>query len=90
MNITTTSYYSEQKSTYCLNIYPTFPQKVKNQFIKMHQNPSPRTGPQDLLNSNYDCEENQQKTIDKCAINQETQRESGPQDIESTNIVATL
>ena len=30
------------------------------------------------------------KKIDKYAINQETQRESGPKDIESTNIVATL
>ena len=26
-----------------------------------HKNPSPRTGPQDLLVTHYDCEENEQK-----------------------------
>ena len=28
-----------------------------------HNNPSPRTGPQDLLVTHYDCEENEQKNI---------------------------
>ena len=33
-------------------------------------NPSSRTGPQDLLVTHYDCEENEQKTLHKYAINQ--------------------
>ena len=37
-----------------------------------HQNPSPRTGPQDLLVTPFDCEENQQKTLHKHAILQVT------------------
>ena len=53
-------------------------------------NPSPRTGPQDLLVTNYDCGENEQKTLDKYAINQVTQCESEPQSIETTNVKATL
>ena len=44
-----------------------------------HNNPSPRTGPQDLLVTDYDCEENEQKTLDKHTINQVTQCESAPQ-----------
>ena len=28
-----------------------------------HNNPSPRTGPQGLLVTHYDCEENEQKNI---------------------------
>ena len=51
-----------------------------------HKNPSPRTEPQDLL----DCEDHQQKTLNKHAINQVTQFESKPQDIESTTVLATL
>ena len=38
-----------------------------------HQNPSPQTGLQDLLVTQYDCEENEQKTLNKYAINQVTQ-----------------
>ena len=55
-----------------------------------HKNPSPRTGPQDLLVTLYDCAENEQKTLHKYAINQITQCESEPHKIETTNIVATL
>ena len=55
-----------------------------------HQNLSARTGPQDLLVTSYDCEENQKKTLQKYATNQVTQCESEPQNIESTKIVATL
>ena len=36
-------------------------------------NPSPRTGPQELLVTHYDCEENEQKTLSKYAINQVSQ-----------------
>ena len=54
------------------------------------RNPSSRTGPQDLLVTHYDCEENEQKTLHKYAINQVTQCESDPQSIETTNIIATL
>ena len=59
-------------------------------FFEQHTNPSPRTGPQDLLVTHYDCEENEQKTLHKYAINQVTQCESEPQAIESTNVSATL
>ena len=55
-----------------------------------HNNPFPRTGPQDLLVTQYDCEEKEQKTFHKHAINQVTQCESEPQSIETTNIIATL
>ena len=53
-------------------------------------NPSSRTGPQDLLVTHYDCEENEQKTLHKYAINQVTQCEFEPQSIETTNVIATL
>ena len=59
-------------------------------FSEQNTNPSPRTGPQDLLVTHYDCEENEQKTLNKYAKNQLTQCESEPQAIETTNIVATL
>ena len=55
-----------------------------------HNNPSPRTGPQDLLVTHYDCEENEQKTLHKYAINQVTQGESKPKSIETTNVIATI
>ena len=53
-------------------------------------NPSPRIGPQDLLITHYDCEENEQKTLQKYAINQVSQCETEPQAIETTNVIATL
>ena len=43
-----------------------------------------------MLVTHYDCEENEQKTQHKYAINQVKQCESEPQAIETTNIVATL
>ena len=52
--------------------------------------PSPRTGSQDLLVTHYDCEENEQKTLHKYAINQVNQCESEPQSIETTNVIATI
>ena len=59
---------------------------ISNQNI----NPSPCTGPQDLLVTHYDCEENEQKTLHKYAINQVSQCETEPQAIETTNVIATL
>ena len=53
-------------------------------------NHSPHTGPQDLLVTHYDCEENEQKTLHKYAINQVSQCETEPQAIETTNVIATL
>ena len=53
-------------------------------------NLSPQIRPQDLLVTNYDCEDNQQKTLHKYPNDQVTQYESERQDIESTAIVATL
>ena len=42
-------------------------------FSETNQNLSPRTGPQDLLVTHYDCKENEQKTPPhKNAINQVT------------------
>ena len=59
-------------------------------FSEQNTNPSPLTGPQDLLVPHYDCEENEQKTLHKYAINQVTQCETEPQAIETTNVMATL
>ena len=59
-------------------------------FSEKHTNLSPHTGPQDLLVTHYDCEENEQKTLQKYAINQVTQCETEPQAIETTNVIATL
>ena len=59
-------------------------------FSEPNQNPSPCAGPQDLLVTHYDCEENEQKTLHKYAINQVTKCESEPQAIETTNIKTTL
>ena len=42
-------------------------------FSEQNTNQSPRTGPQDLLVTHYDCEENEQKTLHKYAINRVTQ-----------------
>ena len=53
-------------------------------------NPSPCTGPQDFLLTHYDCEENEQKTLHKYAINQVSQCETEPQAIETTIVIATL
>ena len=50
----------------------------------------PVQGPQDLLVTHYDCEENEQKTLHKYAINQVSQCETEPQAIETTNVIATL
>ena len=46
--------------------------------------------PQDLLVTHYDCEENEQKTLHKYAINQVSQCETEPQAIETTNVITTL
>ena len=59
-------------------------------FSDQNSNPSPRTGPQDFLVTHSDCEENEQKTLHKYAINQVTQCETEPQAIETTIIIATL
>ena len=59
-------------------------------FSDQNTNPSPRTGPQDLLVTHYDCEANEQKTLHKYAINQVTQCETEPQAIETSNVKATL
>ena len=45
---------------------------------------------QNLLVTHYDCEENEQKTLHKYAINQVSQCETEPQAIETTNLIATL
>ena len=59
-------------------------------FSDQNTNPSPRKGPQVLLVTHYDCEENEQKTLHKYAINQVSQCETEPQAIETTNVLATL
>ena len=43
-----------------------------------------------MLVTLYDCEENEQKTLHKYAINQVTQCETEPQAIETTNIIAII
>ena len=74
---------------YILKIF-TFQHLLILIFFEPNQNPSPRIGPQDLLKTHYDCEENEQKTLHKYAINQVTQCEPEPQAIETTNVIATL
>ena len=59
-------------------------------YSDQNTNPSPGTGPQNLLVTRYDCEENEQKTLHKYATNQVTQCETEPQAIETTNVIATL
>ena len=44
-------------------------------FSDQNTNLSPRTGHQDLSVTHYDCEENEQKTLHKYAINQVSQCE---------------
>ena len=59
-------------------------------FSDRNTNPSPRTERQVLLVTHYDCQESEQKTLHKYAINQVTQCETEPQAIETTNVIATL
>ena len=59
-------------------------------FSDQNTNPYPRTGPQELLVTHYDCEENEQKTLHKYALNQVSLCETEPQAIETTNVIATL
>ena len=63
---------------YILKIF-TFQHLLFLIFSEPHQNPSPRTGPQDLLVTHYDYEEDDQKTLHKHALNQVTQCDSEPQ-----------
>ena len=49
---------------YILKVF-TFQHLLFLIFSEQHTNPSPRTGPQDLLVTHYDCEENEQKTLQK-------------------------
>ena len=74
---------------YIIKIF-TFQHLLFHIFSEPSQNPSPRTGPQDLLVTHYDCEENEQKILHKYAINQVTQGESEIQATETTNVIATL
>ena len=74
---------------YILKVF-TFQQLLFLIFSEQNTNQTTCTGPQDLLVTHYDCEENEQKTLHKYAINQVTQCESEPQAIETTNIVAKL
>ena len=55
-------------------------------FSEQNTNPSLCTGPQDLLVTHYDCEENEQKTPHKNVISQVSQCESEPRAIETTNV----
>ena len=59
-------------------------------FSDQNTNPSLRTVPQELLVTHYDCEENEQKTLHKYAINQVSPCETEPHALETTNVIATL
>ena len=52
---------------YILKLF-TFQHLLLLFFSEQKTNPSPRTGPQDLLVTHYDCEENEQKTLHIYAI----------------------
>ena len=54
-----------------------------------HKPFSPHRTPRFIV-THYDCEENEQKTLHKYAINQVSQCETEPQAIETTNVIATL
>ena len=56
----------------------------------IHNKPSPRAGPQDLLVTHYYCDDNQQDILHNFAINQVAQCESDPQAIETTTVFASL
>ena len=68
----------------------TFQHILFLKFSDQNTNPSPRIGPQDLLVTHYHCEENEQKTLHKYAINQVTQCATEPQAIETPNKILTL
>ena len=74
---------------YILKVF-TFQSLLFKFFFEQNTYPSPRTGPQDLLVTHYDCEENEQKTLHKYAINQVTQCKSEPKALETANIIARL
>ena len=67
-----------------------FSSTLFSSYLQSKHKPFPPTGPQDLLVTHYDCEENKQKTLHKYAINQVSQCETEPQAIETTNVIATL
>ena len=88
-----TSHFITRTQDYHIHVYfknidfsPTF---FSNNLRSEHKS-FPRTGPQDLLVTLYDCEENEQKTLHKYAINQVSHCETEPQAIETTNVKATL
>ena len=76
---------------YCLItfLFQTLPLVTFSETV-VHKNPSHRTEPQDILVTYYHCEENEQKTLHKHAINQVTQCISESREIETTNILAKL
>ena len=56
----------------------------------VHHRNFPRTSPQDHLVAHNGCEDNQQKILHKYGNRHVTRCKSGPQDLESTTIAATL
>ena len=66
-----------------------FPTPFSNNLKSKHK-PFPPHRTTSLLVTHYDCEENEQKTLHKYAINQVSQCETEPQAIETTNVIATL
>ena len=72
---------------YILKIF-TFQRLLFLIFSDSNQNRFPRTRPQNLLVTHYDCEK--QKTLHKNAINQVKINEPEPQAIETTYVIATL
>ena len=69
-----------------INFSPTL---FSSNFRSEHKSFSPHRTPR-LISTHYDCEENEQKTLHKYAINQVSQCETEPQTIETTNVIATL
>ena len=57
--------------------------RSKHKSFSSHRTPG-------FIRTHYDCEENEQKTLHKYAINQVSQCETEPQAIETTNVIATL
>ena len=59
-------------------------------FSDQNTNPSPRTGPQDLLVTHYDCEENEQKNTPQICNKSSITMRNRTTSYKTTNVIATL
>ena len=88
-----TSHFITRTQDYHTHVYSKnidfSPTPFSNNLRSEHKSFSSHRTPRPLV-TQYDCEENEQKTLHKYAINQVSQCETEPQAIETTNVIATL